>query len=161
MQPDTYIHTYTHMYLRRPPKHEAHDRSLPTPTPAGSAESSMVRHVQETARAERWTSARVISKTTQKPGLNRSLRPLSRQGQHTYTCMYIFPSHLFSSHYSRAPSQYSNSHPGSRSGRPSSPLSTMVRALSFFITKKTQHFLPSSTRAELCVPTLLGAVSSC
>ena len=42
---------------------------------------------------------------------------------------------------------------------PSSPFSPRS-VPSFFIAIKTQHFLPSSTRVELCVPTLLGALSS-
>ena len=52
----------------------------------------------------------------------------------------------------------SNSDPGSHSG-PSSPLSTTVRAFMCFA-RRTQHFLPSSTCVELCLPTLLGALNS-
>ena len=37
-------------------------QARPTPTPAGSGKPSKLMHKQ---RAERWTSARVISKTTQ------------------------------------------------------------------------------------------------
>ena len=47
----------------------------------------------------------------------------------------------------------SNSDPESHSG-PSSPLSTSVRAVVFlFIARRTQHFLPSSTRSRRNVPT--------
>ena len=41
----------------------------------------------------------------------------------------------------------------------SPPLPTTVRAFHFFIAKIFQLFLPSSTRVELCLPTL-GALSS-
>ena len=51
-----------------------------------------------------------------------------------------------------------NSNPGSHSG-PSSSLPTSVRAF-IFIARRSQHFLPSSTRVELYVPTRLGALSS-
>ena len=47
----------------------------------------------------------------------------------------------------------STSDPGSQSG-PSSPLPTTVRAF-VFIARRIQLFLPSSTRVELCLPTLL------
>ena len=33
-----------------------------------------------------------------------------------------------------------------------------VRAFTFFIARRVQHFLPSSTRVELYLPTLLGAL---
>ena len=52
----------------------------------------------------------------------------------------------------------SNSDPGSHSGR-SSSLPTSARAF-IFIARRIQHFLPSSTRVELYLPTLLGALSS-
>ena len=39
-------------------------------------------------------------------------------------------------------------------GGPSSPLSTTVRVF-VFIARRIQHFLPSSIRVELCLPTLL------
>ena len=52
----------------------------------------------------------------------------------------------------------SNSDPGSQSGR-SSPLPTTVRAF-LFIARNIQHFLPSSTRVEWYLPTLLRALSS-
>ena len=51
-----------------------------------------------------------------------------------------------------------NSNPRSHSG-PSSPLPTMVRAF-ILIAKICQHFLCSSTRVELCSPTLLGTLGS-
>ena len=43
----------------------------------------------------------------------------------------------------------------------SPPPSPLRYVLSFFIARRTQHFLPSLTRVELCVPMLLGALSSC
>ena len=52
----------------------------------------------------------------------------------------------------------SSSDPGSHSG-PSSPLPTTVRAF-LFVARRIQRFLPSSTRVELYLPTLLGALSS-
>ena len=52
----------------------------------------------------------------------------------------------------------SNSDPGSHSG-PSFPLPTTVRAF-IFIARRIQHFLPSSTRVELYLPTLLDTLSS-
>ena len=52
----------------------------------------------------------------------------------------------------------SNSDPGSHS-RPSSPLPTTVRAF-IFIARRSQHILSSSAGVELCLPTLLGALSS-
>ena len=56
---------------------------------------------------------------------------------------------LSSHHHTFAlPPGSSSSDPGSHSG-PSSPLPTTVRAL-FFIAIAIQHFLPSSTRIELC-----------
>ena len=54
------------------------------------------------------------------------------------------------------PPSYSD--PGSHSG-PSSPLPTSARVF-IFIARKSQHFLPSSTRVEMYIPTLLGALSS-
>ena len=74
--------------------------------------------------------------------------------------MYIFPSHLLSSPlYSLPPSR--NSDPGSHSIRsrlfpPPYPLRFVP---CIFIGKRFQLFLPSSTRVELCLPTL-GALSS-
>ena len=63
-------------------------------------------------------------------------------------------------HYPRSalalPSPSSNPDPGSHSGA-SSP-SPLRYASSFFIARVVQHFLPSSTRVELCLPTLLGAL---
>ena len=53
--------------------------------------------------------------------------------------------------------QRSNSDPGSHSG-PSFPLPTTVRAF-IFIETIIQHFFPSSTRVELCLPTMLGVLS--
>ena len=44
--------------------------------------------------------------------------------------------------------------------KPFSPLPTTARAFSF-IARKIQHFLPSSTRVELCLPTLKGLGSWC
>ena len=52
----------------------------------------------------------------------------------------------------------SNSDPGSHRG-PFSPLPTTVRAF-IFIAGRFQHFIPSSTRVELGLPTLLGALRS-
>ena len=52
----------------------------------------------------------------------------------------------------------SNSDPGSHSG-PSFPLPTTVRAF-IFIARIVKHFVPSSTRVEWYLPTLLGALSS-
>ena len=52
----------------------------------------------------------------------------------------------------------SNSDPGSDSG-PSSPLPTTVRAF-ILIARRIPCFLPSSTRLELYLHTLLGALSS-
>ena len=52
----------------------------------------------------------------------------------------------------------SRSDPGSHIG-PSFPLPTTVRAF-IFIARNIQHFLPSSTRVKLHLPTLLGALSS-
>ena len=51
----------------------------------------------------------------------------------------------------------SNADPESHSG-PSSPLPTTVRAF-IFIAIKIQHFLPSSTRVELGLLTLLDVLS--
>ena len=55
----------------------------------------------------------------------------------------------------------SNSDLGSYS-RPFSPVPTTVRAFIFiiFMARRTQYFYPSTTRVELCVPTLRGALSS-
>ena len=50
--------------------------------------------------------------------------------------------------------QYDNLDPGSYSGLPF-PLPTTARAL-LFIARRTQHFLPSSIRVDLYLPTLLG-----
>ena len=52
----------------------------------------------------------------------------------------------------------SNSDPGSHSG-PTSSLPTLARAF-IFIARRSQYFLPSSTRVEVYLPTLLGALSS-
>ena len=52
----------------------------------------------------------------------------------------------------------SDSDPRAHSGR-SSPLPTTVGAF-IVIARIIQHFLPSSTRVELYLPTLLGALSS-
>ena len=52
----------------------------------------------------------------------------------------------------------SNSDPGSGSGL-FSPLPTTVRTL-IFIARIILHFLPSSARVELYLPTLLSALSS-
>ena len=52
----------------------------------------------------------------------------------------------------------STSDPGSHNGF-SSFLPTTVRAFIFFA-RRIQHFLPSSTRVELYLPMLLGALSS-
>ncbi|CAM9334454.1 unnamed protein product, partial [Laminaria digitata] len=41
----------------------------------------------------------------------------------------------------------------------SSSLPTTVRAF-IFIARRVQHFLPSSTRVEVCLPTLFGAIGS-
>ena len=51
-----------------------------------------------------------------------------------------------------------NSDPGSQS-RLFSPLPTTVRAF-IFIARRVQHFLPSSTRVEFCLPTLLSALGN-
>ena len=59
----------------------------PTPTPAGSGESSKVRHVQETARRELDLSSSYFEGGS-KRGLNRSLRLLSCKHQHVYICIY-------------------------------------------------------------------------
>ena len=57
-----------------------------------------------------------------------------------------------------APPSSSNSDQGSHSG-PSSSLPTSARAF-IFTARRIQHFLPSWTRDELYLPTLLGALSS-
>ena len=51
-----------------------------------------------------------------------------------------------------------NSDPGSQS-RLFSPLPTTVLAF-IFIARRVQHFLPSSTRVEFCLPTLLCALGN-
>ena len=53
----------------------------------------------------------------------------------------------------------SNSDPGSHSG-PFSLVPTTFRALIFIATRIQHFFLPSSTRVDLYVPTLLGDLSS-
>ena len=104
------------------------------------------------------------------PDLSRPVTRRELQPTHTpiiytmvpgiYTCLihtwYIFsPSHLLSSpFYSLSPSR--NSDAGSHS-RLFSPLPTTVRALHLF--RENISALLSSTRAELCLPTL-GALSS-
>ena len=68
----------------------------------------------------------------------------------------LFPSYFLSSpFFSLPPSR--NSDPGPHS-RLVSPLPATVRAL-HFIARRFQLVLPSSTRVELCLPTL-GALSS-
>ena len=52
-------------------------RAQPTPTPAGSGETSKVRHAQATARGEVDLSSSYLEDNS-RPGLNRSLRLLSR-----------------------------------------------------------------------------------
>ena len=96
---------------------------------------------------------------------------------------FIFPSHLCSSPFILSPSYFClvclflffsipfiifallslslhsrNSDPGSQS-RLFSPLPTTVRAF-IFIARRVQHFLPSSTRVEFCLPTLLSALGN-
>ena len=73
------------IYLRRPPQHTKRARPTPTPGRVGIVEQGGARAGNSTARGG--TSARVISKTNSKSGLNRSLEPLSCQGQHIYTCV--------------------------------------------------------------------------
>ena len=71
--------------------------------------------------------------------------------------MYIFPSHLLSSPlYSLPPSR--NSDPGSHS-RLFSPPTHYGSCLAFVIATRFQLFLPSSTRVELCLPTLGALIS--
>ena len=55
----------------------------------------------------------------------------------------------------------SNSDPGSHIGLPSPPSPLRYNNASIFIASRFRHFLPSSTRVELYLPTLLGALSSC
>ena len=78
------------------------------------------------------------------------------EGKH---CIYIF--FFYPIYYPRtallALPPSSNSDPGSHSG-PSYPLLNTVRAFSFIV-RMFQH-LPSSTRVELYLPTLLGALSN-
>ena len=64
-------------------------------------------------------------------------------------------------YYPRTPLELppsSSSAPGSHSG-PSPPPSYYGTCL-HFLSRGAQHFLPSPTRVELCVPTLLGPLSS-
>ena len=65
--------------------HHDTNRARPTPTPTGSGESSKVMHAQETARREVDLSSSCLEDNS-KPGL----RPLSCQGQHFDTCIYLF-----------------------------------------------------------------------
>ena len=68
--------------------------------------------------------------------------------------VYIFPFHpIYYPHTTLALHPSSNSDPGSHSG-PSSPLPTTVHAF-IFIGRRIQHFLPSSTRVEFYLPTLI------
>ena len=69
--------------------HHDRKRARPTPTLAGSGESSKLRNLQETARREVDLSLSYVEDNST-PGLNRSRRPLTCQGQHIYTCLYIY-----------------------------------------------------------------------
>ena len=73
---------------------------------------------------------------------------------------YVFfsPSHLLSSPFYSLSLLVVTQIRGQIAGY-SPPLPTKVRALHFFFTKIFRLFLPSSTRVELCLPTL-GALSS-
>ena len=79
----------------------------------------------------------------------------------TYLCnifSFLFIPLIILAPLSRSLPVVSNSDPGSHSG-PSASLPTSARAF-IFISRRSQHFLPSSTRVELYPPTLLGALSS-
>ena len=87
-----------------------------------------------------------------------SYRFFSRFSSHVlfFFCLFSIPFIIFAllslSLHSR------NSDPGSQS-RLFSPLPTTVRAF-IFIARRVQHFLPSSTRVEFCLPTLLSALGN-
>ena len=68
---------------------------------------------------------------------------------HSNIVFFLHPIHYPCTTLALPPS--SNSDAGSPSG-PSSPLPTTVRAF-IFIASRIQHFLPSSTRVELYLPT--------
>ena len=70
--------------------HHDTKRARPTPTPARSGESNKLRNLQDKARREVDLSSSYLEYNL-KPGLNRSLRPLSCQGQHIYTCLFPNP----------------------------------------------------------------------
>ena len=75
-----------------------------------------------------------------------------------YLCNIFFLHPIYYPRTNLALPPSSNSDPGSHS-RPSSSLPTSARAF-IFIARRSQHFLPSSTRVELYLPTLPGALSS-
>ena len=81
---------------------------------------------------------------------------------HTYTSIrgafsFFLPRSIYYPRTTLALSPSSNSDPGSHSG-PSSPLPTTVRAF-IYVARRIRHFLSSSTRVELYLPTLLGVLA--
>ena len=76
--------------------------------------------------------------------------------RHQSSSFFFIPFIIFALPFSRPPSR--NSDPGSHSKHFSTP-THYGSCLAFFVARRFQLFLPSSTRVELCLPTL-GALSS-
>ena len=87
----------------------------------------------------------------------RSIRPISCLSAPASLEIFCHPIYYPRTILALPPS--SNSDPGSYSG-PSFLLPTTVRAF-IFIARRTQHFLPSSTRVELCSQQLILFLHFC